>query len=228
MQQLLLLHGAIGAKEQFNALTSKIDNAFIVHTLNFSGHGGAAADGEFSISRFADDVLDYLDRNNIGAIDIFGYSMGGYVALYLARNNPGRTGKIFTLATKLDWTPETAVREAKMLDAEKIGQKIPAFAKQLELRHAPADWKTVLEKTAAMMLKMGKSNPLRHEDYDAISNEVLIAVGDNDAMVGLEETIAAYRAIRGAALLVIPATAHPIEKIDTDRLSGELKRFFLR
>lgn len=226
MKHLLLLHGAIGAMDQFGPLSEALKDDFTIHTLNFSGHGGRPIPESFSIGAFADDVLDYLSQNSIGTIDIFGYSMGGYVALYLARHYPERVGRIFTLATKFSWAPEIAAHETKMLDAKKIAVKIPAFADQLEQRHKPSDWRQVLSKTAAMMTDMGAGNPLRAEDFPQISHPVMVGIGDRDAMVTLDETIVVYRALQQANLVVLPATQHPLEKVDTGRLASEIKSFF--
>ena len=76
-----------------------------------------------------------MNENYIQTIDIFGYSMGGYVALWLARFYPDRVGKIFTLGTKLKWNDEEAEKEIKMLNPEKVELKVPAFAQQLAERH---------------------------------------------------------------------------------------------
>src|SRR4029077_13449669 len=100
MQHLLVLHGAIGAKDQLQPLAEKLRSHYIVHTLNFSGHGGETIPATFSIEGFANDVLHYLKQNNIDKINIFGYSMGGYVALYLAKHYPEKVNKAATLATK--------------------------------------------------------------------------------------------------------------------------------
>ena len=42
MKNLLVLHGAIGSKSQFDSIASLLDNQFDIHLLNFSGHGGEA------------------------------------------------------------------------------------------------------------------------------------------------------------------------------------------
>jgi esterase/lipase len=42
MKDILLLHGAIGAKDQLQPLADALKDRYIVHTLNFSGHGGEA------------------------------------------------------------------------------------------------------------------------------------------------------------------------------------------
>ena len=39
MQHILLLHGAIGSKDQLLPAGEKLADSFIVHSLNFSGHG---------------------------------------------------------------------------------------------------------------------------------------------------------------------------------------------
>jgi len=227
MENLLILHGAIGSKKQFEGISETLKNSFTVHSINFSGHGGEPMPASFSIETFANDVLNYLSKNNITTINIFGYSMGGYVALYLAKHFPKKVNKIFTLATKFNWTNEIAAKEIKMLNAEKISQKIPAFAKLLQERHQPNDWKLVLHNTSNMMVEMGKKNPLTIEEYENIKTPVLIGIGDKDEMVTLEETIAIYRKLPNANLIVLPHTPHPIEKVNIKRLYPFMINFLI-
>ncbi len=227
MNRLLLLHGAIGAKDQFGVLHKLLSAGMEVHIMNFTGHGGGEIPDEpFTIDMFARDIIAYLDSNNIDEINIFGYSMGGYAALYAALNNLGRIGKIFTLATKFEWTPEIAEREIKMLDADKMKMKVPKFAQELAKRHGEDKWETLLQKTADMMTGLGNKNVLTAELLNLVNNEVLVGIGDSDKMVSLEETITAFRALPNANLIVLPATPHPIEMADSTRLAAEIKRFF--
>ena len=226
MKKLLLLHGAIGSSQQFQQLAALLNNAFEVHTLDFSGHGGKPIpDAPFSIELFANDVLKWMQENKIATIDIFGYSMGGYVALYLAKHHPEKVGKVFTLATKFNWNSEGAAREAAMLNPEKIAEKVPAFAKSLEQKHGE-NWKTVLTKTAEMMINLGNSPALPLTSLAEIQHSVLISVGDKDNMVTLEETIAAYRQLQNGQLLVLPQTQHPFEKVNAERIAEEIKSYF--
>jgi pimeloyl-ACP methyl ester carboxylesterase len=227
MQHLLLLHGAIGSSTQFDALAPLLKEQFKITALDFCGHGGMPVPtNEFSIELFANDVLKWLDQNKIQTIDIFGYSMGGYVALYLAKHYPERVGKIFTFATKFNWTPDGAVKEAAMLNADKIEEKVPAFAKALELRHGTENWKNVLPKTADMMLALGKQPALTHDQLREINHSVLVSVGDRDNMVCLEETIAVYRSLKNGQLLVLPNTQHPFEKVNVQRIASEIFHYF--
>jgi pimeloyl-ACP methyl ester carboxylesterase len=226
MQDILLLHGAIGSTEQLYQLEQKLAHSFTVNTLNFSGHGGSpVADEEFSIALFASEVIAFLDKKQIDSINIFGYSMGGYVAMYLAKHHPQKIKKIITLATKFNWDEIIAAQEIKMLNADKIEEKLPDFAAALQKRHAPNNWKTVLQKTAAMLTAMGKDNPLKAADYPTIQHPVLLMLGDRDKMVTHDETVEVYKYLPQAQLAILPNTGHPIEMINADSLASEIKSF---
>ena len=226
MQQILLLHGAIGAANQLSLLQEELADSFSVYRLNFKGHGGSPyAAAPFSIKLFAAEVIAFLDKKEISSIPVFGYSMGGYVAMYLAKYHPEKINKIITLATKFNWDETIAANETKMLNAGKIETKLPDFAAALQKRHAPNEWKTVLEKTAAMLIEMGKDNPLKPEDYPAILHPVLLMLGDRDKMVTLDETVEVYKNLPKAQLTILPNTAHPIEMVDQARLAYEIRSF---
>ena len=226
MKNLLLLHGAVGSSRQLEGLATALSSEYIVHTINFSGHGGRELPEVFSIETFADDVLQFLDAEGLTSVFIFGYSMGGYVALFLARHHPEKVSSVFTLATKFEWSPEISQREAKMLDPEKIQEKVPAFASALKARHQPISWEQVLSATASMMLAMGERSPLSADDFAAIMQPVRLAVGDRDTMVTVAETTTVYRQLPHASLAVLPSVQHPIEKIAVDDLAREVDLFF--
>ncbi|HRO43565.1 MAG TPA: alpha/beta hydrolase [Flavipsychrobacter sp.] len=226
MQHLLLLHGAIGASDQLQPLAHLLEENYKVHTLNFSGHGGSELPAEpFSIKQFASDVIHFLDEERIEKVQLFGYSMGGYVGMYLAKNFPERVSKVATLATKFYWDSATAAKEVQMLNAEKIETKLPAFAEVLNQRHAPNDWKDVLQKTVGMLEELGRNNTLKSEDYTTIQTPVLVLLGDRDKMVTLEETMNVYKALPNAQMGILPKTHHPIEQTNIEALAFLLKQF---
>jgi pimeloyl-ACP methyl ester carboxylesterase len=225
MNHLLLLHGAIGSSAQLEQLKERLAGHYTVHLFNFPGHGGTALPEQFSISLFASAVKNYLQEQQLRSVPIVGYSMGGYVALYLAKQHPELVDKIVTLATKFEWDEAIAAREVKMLQPEVIEQKLQAFAKMLEERHAPQDWKAVLEKTKDLLLELGRQNAVSLADYTTLETPVQLLIGDRDKMVGLEETLAVYRQLPNAQLGILPATPHPIEQVDTELLAFHIKRF---
>jgi len=224
MKHLLLLHGALGSASQLASLAAELKDQFTVHTPDFPGHGGSAAE-EFSISSFAQFTAGYCKEKGLGQVSIFGYSMGGYVACYLARHHPELVQGIVTLATKFHWDPPTAQRETALLQPAVIEEKIPKFAATLRARHAPGDWKDLLHQTAAMLTDMGNRNPLTVADLEAITVPVLVTLGDRDKMVSFDETLAAYRKLKNAQLAVLPGTPHPLEGVDPSWLALLIRRF---
>lgn len=227
-QPLLLLHGALGSAAQLQPLAERLSGHYEIHALNFSGHGGRLLNeaDEFSIRRFADDVKMYLQGAGLKNVPVFGYSMGGYVALYLSATEPGWTGDIFTVATKFDWNPESSRKESGFLDPDKIAFKVPAFAEELKKRHAPADWKLLLKKTAKMMLEMGEWPLLDKKLMTQIKQRVRITVGDQDKMVSRSESEQAASQIPQAEFRLLAGQPHPIEQIDGRMLAGEIMQFF--
>src|SRR4051812_20481263 len=188
MKELLLLHGALGSKEQFAALEETLAGKFKTHSLNFSGHGRRPSHQHaITTQNFTHEVLDWMNEHYIKRIDIFGYSMGGYVALWLARFYPERVGKIFTLGTKLKWNEDEATKEIKLLNPEKVVEKVPAFAQSLAERHGEHEWKSVMSKTALLMRDLAHTH-LTDQDFIKISSPVLLSRGSDDNMVSFEET----------------------------------------
>lgn len=225
MQQLLLLHGALGSEKSLQPLKELLQNDFEVHSFSFQGHGGSELPkNEFTIAGFANEVIAFLDENQIDSAPIFGYSMGGYVGLYLAKHFPERIQRLFTLATKLNWTIEGAQKEASMLNPILIKEKLPKYALSLEQLHGN-NWEALMIKTAQMMLNLGQDPEVKDSDFEQIDIPVLLSVGDKDAMVTLEETIFVHLKIKDSQLLILPKTIHPIEKVDVVELAHQIKRF---
>ena len=152
--------------------------------------------------------------------------MGGYVGLYLGRHYPEKVEKLFTLATKLNWTPEGAAKESAMLNPELIKQKVPKYAHMLNQLHGD-NWGKLLNSTAKMMIVLGNDPALKPEDFSQIKTPVLMAVGDKDSMVTMEETIGVYRLFQTAAMMVFPFTPHPIDKVDSEELAHQIRKYFL-
>ena len=176
----------------------------------------------FSIAAFSKNLMEYINDNKLQSPDIFGYSMGGYVALYTEANHPGTLGKIVTLGTKFNWTPEAAAKEVRMLNPEKIEEKVPKFAQYLSKLHAPNDWKVNMSKTADMMLAMGDNPPLNSELFAKIDNEVFLHVGAQDNMVSQEETERVHNALNNSKFEVIEDCEHPIDRVSPEMIQSRL------
>lgn len=225
MKSVILLHGALGSQEQMLPLANKLSDRYRVLAFDFSGHGMKASTGhEFSIVDMANELEAYINQNKIMEPIVFGYSMGGYVALYHALIHPGKIQKIITLATKFDWSPENAEKESGQLDVEMMKLKIPEFVNALKLKHG-IYWEDVVLKTARMMNALGQSKPLDDRNLKRINTETLILIGDKDKMVSLTESQNAAENLLNGTLNILKDTPHPFERVDHINLADVIKEF---
>ena len=160
-KHLILLHGALAQKHQFNDLLPLLHCGEVL-PLDFPGHGDLPFTDNtiFNLPLLAEYVLSVMDKNEIQQADLMGYSMGGYVAMYLANKYPDRFTGILTLATKYRWNHEIALQETARLNPEVLTEKAPAFVAQLQNLHPHTDWKLLLNQTAAFMndLEIGRAS----------------------------------------------------------------------
>ncbi len=225
MPPVLLLHGALGSAAQLEPLANALQPDFRPLRFDFPGHGGKPLTAPFDLEQFAQATIRWMDEQEIARADVFGYSMGGYVALLAARAFPHRIGRIFTLGTKFDWTPESAARESALLIPEKITEKALAFAATLARRHAPQDWQEVVRATASLLQALGSGKALKVADFQEIKHRVLLTLGELDNMVTVAETQAVARELPSAQFKPLAQTPHPFEKVSHEMLAQEIRSF---
>ena len=224
MKQLILLHGALGAETQLGELHALLSSDFELYCFDFNGHGIKSTDtNPFTMQQLAMELSAFIAQHQLQQPAIFGYSMGGYVALTLAAAQPGSIGAIVTLGTKFNWSVEAAQQEGKFLNPEKTMEKVPAFAAYLNKLHGEY-WPALMRNTASMMLELG-ANHLQPTDFGRIANRVLLLLGDADNMVTMDETVAVQKYLPDAIVEVLHATPHPLEKVDAVALAKRITAF---
>lgn len=226
-KDIILLHGALGTKSQFVPLIGKLESEYNIHTFDLPAHGELAYQAdELSMYSFVNYVRNYIIKNNLQKPLVFGFSMGGFVALTL-QSQTNIFSKIMTLNTKLKWDYETAIKEQKMFDPEIILEKVPHYAEMLISMHGEDNWKNLLNKHKDLMLVIAKSTPLSDYALSKIDIPVLLTRGDKDNMVTPEETPAIVSKIKNSKYYEFENTAHPIEKIDLELLTSKIKEFLI-
>lgn len=224
MKDIILLHGAIGASDQLIPIENILKTDFNVYRFSFSGHGNMPFKNEFGIKQFAFELENFILSNKLQRPSVFGFSMGGYVALYLASQKPSLMGNVVTLGTKFKWSKEIAEREILQLNPKIITEKVPKFAEALKQLHGQC-WEDLLKHTAEMMVALGENNLLSDELLGKVENKVLLGLADGDKMVSTEETFHVFNQLRNADKFTLSNSKHPIETADTMQLAQIIKQF---
>ncbi len=91
---LLILHGVFGSGDNWGSLGRKWAEAYEVHLIDARNHGHSPHNEAFSYDLMADDLLAYMDKNELGRAHIIGHSMGGKTAMLFAAYNPERVDQL--------------------------------------------------------------------------------------------------------------------------------------
>jgi pimeloyl-ACP methyl ester carboxylesterase len=101
---LLLLHGGLfNIDLQFGQLMPGLAATRKVIAADFQGHGRTGdIDRPLTSAGLASDVVDLLGHLDIAQADVFGFSVGGVVALHLAINHPELVRKLIVSSASFD------------------------------------------------------------------------------------------------------------------------------
>ncbi len=116
-EPLLLLHGIGSTRDDFATLGPRLARDFDVLALDLPGHGGSPPlAGTPTVAAIADAIEDDLDAHDIRKIHILGNSLGGRLAIELARR--GRALSVVAIAPSgLALPPERLMQGSLMATA---------------------------------------------------------------------------------------------------------------
>jgi pimeloyl-ACP methyl ester carboxylesterase len=213
---LICLHGALGSARQLEAALKPFSKHANVHFFDFPGHGMLAAN-QLTIDNCVSTAHEYLLKNNLAGSTLFGFSMGGYVALMLAQRYPELVGQVITLGTKWDWNPRVAESEIKKLEPDVVLEKVPRYAEALQNWHGDG-WKKVMAQTAELMQDLSEHPHFNDDVYQTIQHPVLLCRAVHDDFVTREETIHAAWMLPNGEFAQVLDSKHPIEKVNMEVL----------
>jgi len=213
---LLCLHGALGSAAQLQAALAPLAAHANLLFFDFPGHGSRSAE-PLTLAGCIAATREFILENQLVGTAIFGYSMGGYVALMLAKQHPELAGQIITLGTKLAWNPQGAAAETRKLNPDVILEKVPKYAASLQQWHGQK-WKKVLAETAELMVDLGAHPRFDDDGYQTLQHPVLLCLADADTLVTREETMHAAMLLPNGQFAEIPNSGHAIEKVDMGEL----------
>jgi len=201
---LVVLHGAFGWAVVFPTLAKNRQ----VIAIEMQGHGHTAdIDRPLTYEQMADDTAALLKQLKIEQADLFGYSMGGNVAMAVAIRHPKLVRKLVTAGShyrKLeDAYDAEVVAQFKSLSPDNFAPK--------ELKDPydkvapdPKKWTVLVTKVK----KMGSEfKGFAREEMRSIKAHVMVTIGDRD-VVRPEHAVEMFRLIPNAQLAVFPGGDH--------------------
>jgi pimeloyl-ACP methyl ester carboxylesterase len=215
---LLLLHGGLfNIDLQFGEVLPTLAQTRQVIAVDFQAHGHTGdIDRPLTTAHLASDVVALLQHLEVPKVDVFGFSVGGAVALYLAIKHPELIRK--AIVSSVSFSPDGDRPEnAEAVGALKVEMIAGTPMEQDYLAKSPNP-----DKLQDLLDKLGTydqgSKGWSDADIEGIAAPTLITVGDCDA-VRLEHAVR-FVQLRGgdvngdfvgvpaSQLAVFPGTTH--------------------
>jgi pimeloyl-ACP methyl ester carboxylesterase len=215
---LLLLHGGLfNIDLQFGEVLPGLAAGRRVIAADFQGHGRTNdIDRPLATASLASDVIGLLDHLQEPTVDVFGFSVGGAVALYLAIRHPDRMRKL--VISSVSFHPDGDRPEG----AEAVGALTVDMIAGTPMEQEYVAKSPNPERLQELLDKLGSydqgATGWSDDDIRAIRAPTLITVGDCDA-VRLDHAVrflqlrggdvnGDFAGVPASQLAVFPGTTH--------------------
>ena len=218
---LVLLPGGLQTIDEMQPLMAGLVGSRQVIAVELQGHGRTAdIERPMTWEAMADDVAGLIGQLGVGKADVFGYSLGGGVALRLAIQHPDWVNRLALLSTpfrRTGWYPESleGMKHVNAASAEMMKDMPTArYARQWP---DVSGFPTFLDKVGALLGRdydwsaevRGLTMPvlLVHADHDAISTA---HVAEFFALFGggLRDAGWEHPQLTNARLAILPGHTH--------------------
>ena len=96
-QPLLILHGLFGSADNWLGIANDLKKNYTLYLVDQRNHGDSPHHEEWDFKVMSDDILDFVEKQNLEKTHIMGHSMGGKAAMNFALNHPGRVEKLIVV-----------------------------------------------------------------------------------------------------------------------------------
>ena len=219
-QPILLLHGFCETHEIWNGILEMLAEDYEVFAVDLPGFGQSALPKTpFSISEISEIVLNWLSKEKINLPFIVGHSLGGYVALSIARQAQLKIrGLCLFNSTPYPDSDERKSNRNRVIEfVEKNGVDpfIDAYVPALfyDKKHASIPFvfsiarRTSKETLIGYALAM-RDRPSSIEFLKKIEKPVLTIAGENDSIVTLDTAVEFGRLARKNAVHILKNSGH--------------------
>ena len=218
---VVVLHGAIGSTHlETGRLLPFLAQDFRVVAVDFAAHGRSDdfEAEELTVPFFGEGALAVTDALGIESAHVFGFSMGGVVALWLAAEHAARVRRLVVHGVNVRWDEAEVEAMTQQLDPKSIKRLTPRWAERLGETHGPDRW----PRLAARLDAFTRALPRQHvpdEVLAGIAAPTLVSAGDADRYFALRHALHLRATIPGARLAVHPGLDHPIQGVEPETFS---------
>lgn len=212
-ETLILLHGNGEDGSYFEHQMDAFASRYRVIALDTRGHGRSPrGEAPFTIRRFADDLLAFMDENGVERAHLLGFSDGGNVALVFALAHPERVGKLVLNGANLD---AGGVKPSVQLPIE-AGYRVASFF---------GKWSGRALRNAEMLGLMVNDPNIAPEELTALSVPTLVVAGTRD-MIKEEHTRLIASSVPGAQLAFVEGD-HFVARKNPEEFNEVVEGFLL-
>lgn len=120
---LVLLHGFSFDHMIWDGVIRELEKGIRVIAPDLRGHGRSKiTESDYSITDMAADIIELMDQLLTREAVIAGHSMGGYVALEIVRNFPGRVTGLVLISSHI-FADTSEKKQSRLEDIDKIMQQ---------------------------------------------------------------------------------------------------------
>jgi pimeloyl-ACP methyl ester carboxylesterase len=227
---LVLLHGASSsALEDWSAQRPLFRKVFRLYLLDLRGHAGTRGEigPHLDLDDLASDLLATVDALGLATFHLAGFSLGGLTALHFALRHAERLRTLILVGVDPQLEPRASVARV-LMDPDRIAAEEPAWAEQLERRHAavhgPGAWRELLRTIQA---GIRAERALTPAELRGIHVPTLVVCGDRDVFVPPDHAVAFYRQLPDARLCIVPDCGHQAMVL-RPRIFGDAAEQFYR
>jgi 2-hydroxy-6-oxonona-2,4-dienedioate hydrolase len=229
-EPVVFLHGTSGHLEAFSRnIVPHVDAGFRVHAIDMLGHGYTAKpDYAYEIPRYVEHLVAYLDATGVARAHLVGESLGGWVAAWLASEQPQRVRSLQLVAAGGTKANPTVMARIKSSTTEAVERDDVALTRsRLELlMHDPADvsdelvavrhaiyhqpdFRANLPNLLCLQeMEIRTRNLMTPERLARISVPTLVVWGHDNPFGDVPEARAMHEAIAGSELILYAECGH--------------------
>jgi esterase len=118
---LIILHGLFGISDNWVTIGKKLAEHFRVYIPDLRNHGHSPHSPVFDFPALEDDLLEFIEAQEMERVILMGHSLGGKTAMHFALHQPAMVEKLIIVDISLRKYPHNAEHQAlinAMLEAD--------------------------------------------------------------------------------------------------------------